>query len=51
MEDRPAERTAESPFKGKTGLQRLLNATRYSLHGLASGTRTHSGRKCCSRRS
>jgi diacylglycerol kinase (ATP) len=39
MEDRPADRAAESPFKGKTGLQRLLNATRYSLHGLASAFR------------
>ena len=39
MEDRPGERARESPFKGKTGLQRLLNATRYSLHGLASAFR------------
>ena len=39
MEDRPAEGAAESPFKGKTGLQRLLNATRYSLHGFASAFR------------
>jgi diacylglycerol kinase (ATP) len=39
MEDRPAERAAESPFKGKTGLQRLLNACRYSLHGFASAFR------------
>jgi diacylglycerol kinase (ATP) len=29
----------ESPFKGKTGLQRLINATRYSLAGLAAATR------------
>jgi diacylglycerol kinase (ATP) len=39
MEDRPAEGAAESPFKGKTGLQRLLNATRYSLHGFSSAFR------------
>jgi diacylglycerol kinase (ATP) len=39
MDDRPADRAAESPFKGKTGLQRLLNATRYSLHGLSSAFR------------
>jgi diacylglycerol kinase (ATP) len=29
----------ESPFKGKTGLQRILNATRYSLEGLAAAAR------------
>jgi len=29
----------ESPFKGKTGLQRLWNALRYSLQGLASALR------------
>ena len=29
----------ESPHKGKTGLQRLINATRYSLSGLAEATR------------
>lgn len=39
MEERGPERTAESPFKGKTGLQRLLNACGYSLHGLASAFR------------
>jgi diacylglycerol kinase (ATP) len=39
VEDRPAERAAESPFKGKTGLQRLLNACGYSLHGFASAFR------------
>jgi len=33
------DRAAESPFKGKTGLRRLLNATRYSLHGFASAFR------------
>jgi diacylglycerol kinase (ATP) len=39
MEAPPTGRTAESPFKGKTGVQRLLNAARYSLHGLASAFR------------
>jgi diacylglycerol kinase (ATP) len=29
----------KSPFKGKTGLQRVLNATRYSLEGLAAAAR------------
>jgi diacylglycerol kinase (ATP) len=29
----------ESPFKGKTGLQRLVNACAYSLQGLASAFR------------
>jgi len=29
----------ESPFKGKTGLQRLWNALRYSLQGFASAFR------------
>jgi diacylglycerol kinase (ATP) len=29
----------ESPFKGKTGLQRLWNAFGYSLHGFASAFR------------
>jgi diacylglycerol kinase (ATP) len=29
----------ESPFKGKTGLQRLVNATRYSLEGFAAAIR------------
>lgn len=29
----------ESPHKGKTGLQRLINATRYSLAGLTAATR------------
>ena len=29
----------ESPHKGKTGLQRLVNATRYSLEGLAAAVR------------
>jgi diacylglycerol kinase (ATP) len=30
---------SESPFKGKTGLQRVMNATRYSLEGLAAAAR------------
>jgi len=29
----------ESPFKGRTGLQRVLNATRYSLEGFAAAAR------------
>jgi diacylglycerol kinase (ATP) len=29
----------ESPYKGKTGLQRLVNATRYSFEGLAEAAR------------
>jgi diacylglycerol kinase (ATP) len=29
----------ESPFKGKTGVERILNACNYSLHGLASAFR------------
>ncbi|HSA90549.1 MAG TPA: diacylglycerol kinase [Burkholderiales bacterium] len=29
----------ESPHKGKTGLRRVLNATRYSLSGLADAAR------------
>ena len=29
----------ESPYKGKTGLQRLVNATRYSISGLVAATR------------
>ena len=29
----------ESPYKGKTGLQRLVNATRYSIAGLAAAAR------------
>ena len=30
----------ESPHKGKTGVQRLINATRYSLSGLAAAAST-----------
>ena len=29
----------ESPYKGKTGLRRLINATRYSLAGIAEAAR------------
>ncbi len=29
----------KSPFKGKTGVQRLINATRYSFEGLAAAAR------------
>lgn len=29
----------ESPYKGKTGIERILNATRYSLSGLAAAAR------------
>ena len=29
----------ESPFKGKTGLRRLINAFGYSMHGLSSAFR------------
>jgi diacylglycerol kinase (ATP) len=29
----------ESPFKGKTGLRRILNAARYSLDGFAAAAR------------
>ena len=32
-------RAEESPYKGKTGLRRVLNATRYSLAGLAAAAR------------
>ena len=31
-----------SPFKGKTGVQRAINATRYSLEGLSAATRHES---------
>ena len=33
------ETATESPYKGKTGLRRILNATRYSLAGLAAAAR------------
>jgi diacylglycerol kinase (ATP) len=29
----------QSPFKGKSGVRRILNATRYSLAGLAAAAR------------
>ncbi|TAK53430.1 MAG: diacylglycerol kinase, partial [Dehalococcoidia bacterium] len=29
----------ESPHKGKTGLRRLINATRYSIAGFAAAAR------------
>jgi diacylglycerol kinase (ATP) len=29
----------ESPFKGKTGVQRVINAARYSFEGLAAAAR------------
>ena len=35
----PARNEAESPYKGKTGLQRLINATGYSISGLAAAAR------------
>ena len=35
----PAKNGGESPYKGKTGLQRLINATGYSLSGLAAAAR------------
>lgn len=36
---RPDEQHGESPHKGKTGLRRLINATRYSASGLAEAAR------------
>jgi diacylglycerol kinase (ATP) len=36
---RPPFPEEESPFKGKTGLTRLINALRYSLDGLAAAYR------------
>lgn len=33
------EETLESPHKGKTGLRRLVNATGYSIAGLAAAAR------------
>ncbi len=32
-------RAEESPYKGKTGLRRVINATRYSLAGIAAAAR------------
>ncbi|MGQ5522797.1 diacylglycerol kinase [Chitinimonas sp. PSY-7] len=40
--------TQESPFKGKTGLRRLLNATGYSIDGLTAAWRHESAfRQVC----
>lgn len=38
MNSRPPD-THESPFKGKTGLMRIVNALRYSLAGLRAALR------------
>lgn len=35
----PRGMQGKSPFKGKTGLQRVLNATRYSFEGFAAAAR------------
>src|SRR5262245_46606155 len=35
----PGRNGSESPYKGKTGIRRLINATRYSLSGLAAAWR------------
>jgi diacylglycerol kinase (ATP) len=35
----PADHASESPFKGKTGITRLINALRYSLDGFAAAYR------------
>ena len=35
----PAPVSDESPFKGRTGLRRLMNATRYSVEGFVSAYR------------
>ena len=35
----PVNNGGESPYKGKTGLQRLINATGYSLSGLVEAAR------------
>jgi diacylglycerol kinase (ATP) len=39
MDDDSTSGHQESPFKGRTGLARVLNACRYSLHGFASAYR------------
>jgi diacylglycerol kinase (ATP) len=39
MDQREEKELEESPFKGRTGLERLLNAVGYSLHGLTSAFR------------
>src|SRR3974390_3180293 len=37
--DGPANHLGESPYKGKTGLRRLINAAGYSIAGLAAAAR------------
>jgi diacylglycerol kinase (ATP) len=37
--DQPAAASNESPYKGKTGVRRLINALGYSLHGFGSAFR------------
>ncbi len=39
METKQESHGGESPFKGKTGLTRLINALRYSLDGLTAAYR------------
>jgi diacylglycerol kinase (ATP) len=39
METKQDTHRSESPFKGKTGLTRLINAFRYSLDGLSAAYR------------
>jgi diacylglycerol kinase (ATP) len=39
MEESPVSAESESPFKGKTGLARLISATRNSLEGLIAAAR------------
>lgn len=39
MNDPTMDDPVESPFKGKRGLQRILNATRYSLSGIRAAYR------------
>jgi diacylglycerol kinase (ATP) len=39
MHDEPPATHGSSPFKGKTGLRRLVNAARYSAQGFASAYR------------
>jgi diacylglycerol kinase (ATP) len=39
MNDPHMDDQVESPFKGKRGLQRILNATRYSLSGIQAAYR------------
>jgi diacylglycerol kinase (ATP) len=37
--ENPARNEGESPYKGKTGLRRLINATGYSISGLVAAAR------------